>query len=242
MSQKPVKELLITKLERTDETRANLIGQGNRFPDIYLFELSDLALVGIADYAALPVNQVIPVRFWADYVESDKLNKAGNPYKDLVGLRPYLAPDTHNPTPAAASDAILSELAQIRTLLQEILLALSHDPGYRDPRIDGSNETSDVPAVLIGDAHLSAQAGKFPAEDANVGTQHAASPPARAGETDSQAMRAFYARAGEAIRVGRMKATSVNELIDTAGRAGWKAALIRLDTVLEMAKMYGATV
>jgi len=34
----------------------------------------------------------------------------------------------------------------------------------------------------------------------------------------------------------------VNELIDTAGRAGWKAALIRLDTVLEMAKMYGATV
>ena len=231
MSQKPVQRMLITQIRRTSETRAELIGQGHRYVDIHLFDISDLVTVGIADYADLPVGEPTPCRFFAYYTESNKENKSGNPYKDLCYLEP-IKPQV--PTPAA-SDAVLAELAQIRTLLQEILLALSHDPGYRDPRIDGSNETSEVPAALIGPAHLSAQAGRFSDEGQPLDDTPT--------ETDSQAaMRAFYARAGEAIRAGRMKATSVNELIDAAGQHDWRAALIRLDTVLEMAKMYGATV
>ena len=226
MTQKPIQKLLVTALKRTDETHVDLVGQGHRYVDIHLFDISELATVGIADYASLTVGETVPCRFFAYYVESDKINKSGNPYKDLYYLEP-IEPPVAAPVPAT-DDAVLVELRQIRTLLQEILLALSHDPGYKDPRIDGSNETSDVPAALIGPAHKFSDEGQ-PADTPT--------------ETDSQAaMKAFYARAGEAIRVGRMKATSVNELIDTAGRHGWKAALIRLDTALEVAKSYEATV
>jgi len=77
--------MLITKLVRTDETKADLYGRGHRFKDLTLFDLSELGAVGI-DFAPLPQGQEHPCRFFAVYRESGKRNKAGNPYKDVVRL------------------------------------------------------------------------------------------------------------------------------------------------------------
>ena len=53
MTQKPIHKMLITQIKRTADTRADLIGKGHRFADIYLFDLSELATVGMTDYADL---------------------------------------------------------------------------------------------------------------------------------------------------------------------------------------------
>ena len=79
------KRMLITKIKRTDETQADLYGRGHRYPDTRLFDLSDLATVGI-EFTDLPIGQEIPCRFFAVYTESDKKNKAGNSYKDVCWL------------------------------------------------------------------------------------------------------------------------------------------------------------
>lgn len=77
--------MLITKLKRTGETQADLFGKGHRYPDLKLFDLSELATVGV-DFAELPIGQEVPCRFFAVWQRSEKLNQAGNPYKDVLWL------------------------------------------------------------------------------------------------------------------------------------------------------------
>jgi hypothetical protein len=77
--------MLVTKIKRTDQTRADLYGRGHKYPDLKLFDLADLATVGI-DPEGLPIGQEEPCRFFAVYTLSEKLNKAGNPYKDIQRL------------------------------------------------------------------------------------------------------------------------------------------------------------
>lgn len=79
--------LLITKVKRTPEGRAELFGRGHKYPDLRLFELSDLDMAGI-DWEKLEVGVETPCRFFAVYTLSDKLNQAGNPYKDVEWLEP----------------------------------------------------------------------------------------------------------------------------------------------------------
>jgi hypothetical protein len=77
--------MLITKLKRTGETTADLFGRGHKYADLKLFDLADLGAVGI-DYQALEVGKDWPCRFFAVWQESEKTNKAGNPYKDVLWL------------------------------------------------------------------------------------------------------------------------------------------------------------
>ena len=77
--------MLVTKIKRTDQTRADLYGRGHKYPDLKLFDLADLAAVGI-DPDGLPLGQEEPCRFFAVYTLSEKLNKAGNPYRDIQRL------------------------------------------------------------------------------------------------------------------------------------------------------------
>ena len=77
--------MLITTIKRTDQTRAELYGRGHKYPDLKLFDLADLIAVGL-DPANLPLGQEEPCRFFAVYTLSDKLNQAGNPYKDIQRL------------------------------------------------------------------------------------------------------------------------------------------------------------
>jgi hypothetical protein len=111
--------MLITKLVRTEQTRADLYARGHQWPDLKLFDLSDLIEVGI-DANALPVGQEVPCRFWAIYELSDKLNKAGNPYKDVIALERMDGPAT---TTSTDTSALLVELRAIRELLETIAQA-----------------------------------------------------------------------------------------------------------------------
>jgi hypothetical protein len=77
--------MLITKLKRTDQTRAELYGRRHKYPDLHLFELGELAAVGI-EPADLSIGQEVPCRFFAVYTLSERLNQAGNPYKDIERL------------------------------------------------------------------------------------------------------------------------------------------------------------
>jgi hypothetical protein len=109
--------MLITKVVRTDATRADLYGRGHKWPDLKLFDLGELAAVGL-EPAELPTGQEVPCRFWAIYELSDKINKAGNPYKDIVALEPMDKPATAT---SVDNSAILAELRTIRALLAAIV-------------------------------------------------------------------------------------------------------------------------
>ena len=47
--------------------------------------VQDLAAVGM-EPADLPIGQEVPCRFFAVYTLSDRMNQAGNPYKDIERL------------------------------------------------------------------------------------------------------------------------------------------------------------
>jgi hypothetical protein len=108
--------MLITKLVRTEQARADLYAKGHQWPDLKLFDVSDLLDVGI-DPNDLQIGQEVPCRFWAIYELSEKLNKAGNPYKDVIALEPMDGPATATSTDTSA---LLAELRAIRQLLEAI--------------------------------------------------------------------------------------------------------------------------
>lgn len=154
--------MLITKLVRVDQTRADLYGKGHKWPDLKLFDLGELAAVGL-DPAALPIGQETPARFWALYELSDKVNQAGNPYKDILSLEPMDGPATVTSTD---NTDILAELRAIRALLEVLANAQGLEvpevgPSELDavfPRYGNGETVSDNPAeVEAYNAHLEAE-------------------------------------------------------------------------------------
>ena len=160
--------MLIVKVVRTDATRADLYAKGHQWPDLKLFDLGELAAVGL-DPAGLQVGQETPCRFWALYELSDKLNKAGNPYKDVIALEPMDKPATSTSTDTTA---LLAELRAIRGLLGVIAAAqglqvpakVASDLDQAFPRYGDGSAVSDNPAeVAAYQAHLEAE-GQPPAD------------------------------------------------------------------------------
>lgn len=125
--------MLITKLVRRPDGKADLFGRGHRYKDLTLFDVTDLADVGL-NFEDLPVGIEMPCRFWAVYEESEKLNQAGNPYKDIVALQPVDRLDTPS---SPDTDDLLQELREIKALLRilvedkapAVLLALKYGDG-----------------------------------------------------------------------------------------------------------------
>lgn len=113
-----MERLLITKLVRKGD-RAELYARGHQWKDLVLFDLSDLADVGI-DYTGLPEGTEVPCRFWAYWQESEKLNRAGRPYKDVVSLEAVTAPATATSTD---NSALLAEVRAVRGLLAALVEA-----------------------------------------------------------------------------------------------------------------------
>jgi hypothetical protein len=120
--------ILITKLVRRGD-RAELYGRGHQWKDLTLFDLSDLVDVGV-DYRGLQEGEETPCRFWAHYALSEKLNKAGNPYKDVVALEPIDKPATATSTDTTA---LLQELREIRHLLEGVAHVLGVRGGLPQP-------------------------------------------------------------------------------------------------------------
>ena len=128
-------KMLITKIKRTDETRADLFGKGHKWPDLKLFDIGELLAVGIAP-DDLPIGVEKPCRFLAHYTLSEKLNAGGNPYKDVSHLEPI---DNGNRTtaPPAMNDAmlaaILKELQTQTELLQALVGTVAGSPERPEP-------------------------------------------------------------------------------------------------------------
>ena len=123
-----MERILVAKLKRREDNRVELFQRGHQWPDLLLHELSDLADVGI-NYTAIKVGEEYPCRFYANWEASDKLNKAGNPYKDVVLLEPI-----NKPASAASVDtsAILDELRAIRAELARQTAFLAQALGVQD--------------------------------------------------------------------------------------------------------------
>ena len=110
--------ILITQVQRdTEKNHAHLYGRGHQWPDLRLFDLTDLLAVDI-DAANLEPGKLTPCRFWAHYTLSEKLNSAGNPYRDVITLEPVTAPASSTSTDTSA---IVTELRQIRAMLSSAL-------------------------------------------------------------------------------------------------------------------------
>jgi hypothetical protein len=213
-------KLLITKLVRTSADRADLFGRGHQYKDLTLFDISDLADVGI-EYEDLPIGQETPCRFWALYTESEKLNQSGNPYKDVVGLE---AIDRPAQASSGVSDgAVLEELRGINERLDKILLMLEYAAnGRAEPRSERP-ETGGY---------------KPPPANETLPDEPPAAPPAKQSDAppldDAEAKRQFFKLTGPSIQAGKIDSGAVNELIKqvSLGNMNWGDALRQLTALV----------
>lgn len=205
--------LLISKLVRTENARADLYGRGHRYKDMTLFDLSDLIEMGI-DPRELPIGEEIPCRFWAHYTNSEKLNSSGNPYKDVLSLERIDLPAT---TTSTDTSAILAELRAIKALLLQLVTG-SQDPQPPNPLADT------LPRPLTK-----------PEQDlfADVAELHAPLPDPDPDLTPHAARQAFYTCASQAMSTGTIGAQRVNELVRGANGSGWANALALLQHALQ---------
>jgi hypothetical protein len=118
------------------------------------FVLADLLDVGIQP-EDLQLHAETPCRFWAHYELSEKLNAAGNPYKDVIALEPVDKPAT---TTSTDTSPILAELRAIRALLQTVAEALDvplpHEEEPEPSELDG-----EAPSRTAGSATSRSSAG-----------------------------------------------------------------------------------
>ncbi len=115
---------LITRVKKsqttTGKTVVDLYSRRLEFPVLRLFELAELADVGI-DHTQLD-GQEMHVKFWAYYQESEKTNGRGNPYKDVLYLEPTDGQDTgDDPDLLDALQTLIDETRAIKALLQQIV-------------------------------------------------------------------------------------------------------------------------
>jgi len=220
--------MLITKLVLRPDNRVDLFGRGHKYKDMTVFDASDLLDVGI-DITQLQPGIETPCRFRAVYELSDKLNKSGNPYKDVVCLEPVSNGNGHKPAPSAsvADEAILQELRAIRAELVHMRRMMSnaisagldlgipaeydHDPDK--PSVEPIEEDSN------------------PELDQPAGNQVAGPRPL----SDGQARRMFGSLAGPAIREGKVTSAQVNEITKAASVIGWRDTLEKLQALIAQA-------
>jgi hypothetical protein len=110
------------------------------YPVLRLFDLSALASVGI-DPNELPAGRQYH-QFYAYYRQSEKLNRAGRPYRDAVRLEPVDLPATA----VVDAGAILTELRAIRALLMAIADHLGLPPPADEP--SARQEPGEEPTAL----------------------------------------------------------------------------------------------
>jgi len=151
-----MERLLITKVKRLDATTADLFGRRHRYPDLRLFDLADLAEAGIP-FEELPIGEEVPCRFWAVWEASEKLNKAGNPYKDIIALEGINKPATAT---SVDNSAIVGELRAIKALLGALVEAQGLQVPQGDPGGDGDGAD-------VGEEHAQEQAASGELEESS---------------------------------------------------------------------------
>lgn len=145
--------ILITRIKRTSATGADLFQSRHKYADLRLFDLGELQAIGI-DAAALPLGEERPVRFYATYELSEKLNQAGHPYKDIIP--PLERVDGPATVASVDNSGVIGELRAIvaeSRAIRAILGALAEAQGLTvatttEPAGNGDDAGDDGPGEL----------------------------------------------------------------------------------------------
>ena len=147
-------KMLITSITRTAEGRIDMTGRGHQYRDLILFDAVYLQDVGI-DPTTLPVGVPTPCAFWAIYTISEKLNKAGNPYRDVKYLEPYTngataeekqaARDIDPPVDSSETNKLLAE---IRDLLLALLATVTPHTPFEEPTAEAPAQPAPKPELV----------------------------------------------------------------------------------------------
>lgn len=207
------KRLLVTKIERSStETGGKPVCEmwidnpKLRFPELRLFDLSRLLLVGI-DPNDLDEGKTRFCRFWAIYIEIERQTQSGTPYRDIVRLEP----------------ALPEEDDQVAELLREQVAIFGRIEALLQAAIAPREERARAPA-----------APTTPVTQPETAMQPEPEPshtePERPVLDEDMARKRFSRDAGPAIRNDLLDASFVNELTKqvSAGALSWRSALGQL--------------
>jgi hypothetical protein len=214
--------LLITRIERgeTDDGKpvVELFEDNPRlkWPSLRLFDLSKLFTVGV-DPNELQQGEERFVRFYACYVESDRVNGQGNPYKDVTRLEGMESDQD--------GQALQDRLDQIVELLVNIEhhLARMATPVYSADTSDNV-QMPDPPSAPRGQpAHRQGDPKPQPAEKV--------APDPEPVLDEDMARKRFSELAGPAIRNGTIPFTVPGKLTKqiSAKALNWRDALAELE-------------
>jgi len=220
-----MERMLVTKIVLNRDGNVELFARGHKFRDTLLFDVSDLMEVGI-DPNELEVGQELAVRFWALYELSDRTNKSGNPYKDILALEPTDKPATST---SVDQSAVLEELRAIRVLLQRLV---GETPPAQEPQEPGTAETGTAPAAPPPTDDATEHNFEVPWPTERAPAPARPEPDPHSSMDDGEARLAFYDLAGDAVKAGQIDPAKVNALQKTSKDTGWLAALRTLDTWL----------
>lgn len=244
------KKLLITKIERgeTEEGSKPVIElyEANprlKWPTLRLFDLSALFEVGI-DPNDLALGEERVVRFYAFYVESDRTNQAGNPYRDVTRLE---AIETESRSGMEQKldtiadllkgiDQRLASIHQVTEVIASETLQLANATPDATPENWPSDDEPEVkPEETLGPAE----------EDPESRQEHELHRPAPKEEhmekdegalvlSEDMARRRFGKLAGPGIRAGKLDSSIPGKLTSevSAGALSWRDALQQLEAAI----------
>ncbi len=194
---------------------AHLFANGRQmYPELVLFELSDLMTVGIDPGNLTGTREAC--RFWAHYSISDKTTSEGNPYRDILHLEPIDAPASTTSTDTSAMLDVLREmvdqLATITGLLMPVAEAIINPAQVLapDPEPPGSPVADQIVEVLAGTADPSA--AEYPAAAAILAKQRTRNQATGSPGPGNGDQVTFYEMAATAQADG-LSATVVDDII-----------------------------
>jgi len=196
-----------------------------KYPTLRLFDPSQLFTVGV-DPNGLKLGDELYVRFRAWFVESDRLNKEGNAYKDVVRLEKLEDKQDGSRDDLASVIALLQSidrrLASIHQISEVVAAQIMRQVEEDDDRM----RTPDPPLTDVEKERLE-KAIYRPDEPAAEPEEHPVL-------NEDMARRRFGELAGPAMRAGKLDRTASGKLTSevSAGAMNWRTALQRLEAAI----------
>jgi hypothetical protein len=196
---------------------------GLEFPVLRMLDVYKLFEVGI-DPNKLEEGEELITRFYAYYTESDKLNKDGNPYRDVTRLEAIAPPKSTAHQALDAMVALLRQIDQRLAVTNGLLEALVEEGGGIS--VSYSREHNGSAVALTPEPEQPAAPAPEPQP------KQADEPPVL---SEDQARRRFGKQAGPAVRAKTIRAGLPGKLTAevAAGALSWRDALATLEEAIE---------